>query len=169
MKNIYLTGFMGTGKTSVGKVLAELLGYRYLDLDEEIVSQNGQTVVELFANFGEARFRDLESAALARIADTGGLVVATGGGAVIASDNRRTMRESGLIVNLTAPREIIRARLADDDTRPLLKGDDPDGRIERLLAEREPFYADADLRIETAGRTVAEIAREIADRVTENV
>jgi len=166
MRNVYLTGFMGTGKTSVGRVLAELLGYRYVDLDDQVVAQTGQSVSELFARHGEQYFRELESAALSGIAGEEGLVVATGGGVVIANRNRQTMRESGLIVNLTAPREVIRERLGDDDTRPLLQGTDPDGKITRMLAERESFYADADMRVETAGRNVADIAREIADRVS---
>lgn len=163
MKNIFLTGFMGCGKTSVGRVLSERLGYRFVDLDQAIVSEAGASVKEIFASRGEPAFRRLESEALQRVAAGAGVVVSTGGGAVLAQPNRAIMRGAGSIVNLTASVEAIAARLSGDSERPLLEGDASLDRIRNMLATREQFYADADLRIDTSAKTVAAVAAEIID------
>ena len=159
--NIFLTGFMGTGKSSVGKVLAKRLGRKFSDLDAVIVATAGMSIPDIFAREGEPGFRRLEREALQKISLESGLVVATGGGAVIDPENRRVMRATGCIVNLTASADAIGARLVDDDTRPLLQEDNPHSKIVSMLAQREPFYADADVRIETGGRSVADIVDEI--------
>jgi shikimate kinase len=163
LKNIFLTGFMGCGKTSVGRVLSERLGYRFVDLDQAIVSEAGASVKEIFASRGEPAFRRLESEALQRVAAGAGVVVSTGGGAVLAQPNRAIMRGAGSIVNLTASVEAIAARLSGDSERPLLEGDASLDRIRNMLATREQFYADADLRIDTSAKTVAAVAAEIID------
>ena len=159
--HIFLTGFMGTGKSSVGKVLAARTGRRFVDLDEAVVAAAGMSITDIFASRGEPAFRALESEALQKVSLESGLVVATGGGAVIDPENRRVMRATGCIVNLTASADAIGARLGDDDTRPLLQEDNPHSKIVSMLAQRESFYADADVRIETGGRSVADIVDEI--------
>lgn len=159
--NIFLTGFMGTGKSSVGKVLAARTGRRLVDLDEVVVAGSGMSIPEIFAKNGEPAFRALEREALQQLGSDSCLVVATGGGAVIDPENRRAMRSSGVIVNLTASPDAIGARLTGDDSRPLLREDNSRIKILSMLAEREAYYADADVRIDTSGRTVDEIVQEI--------
>jgi shikimate kinase len=161
LKNIFLTGFMGCGKTSVGRLLANGLGYGFVDLDEAIVSQEGASIRDIFATRGEPAFRLMESRVLATIAASSGLVVSTGGGAVIATENRQAMRRSGIIVNLTAGIETIASRLTGDSERPLLQGDASAERIRAMLESREEFYADADLRIDTTEKPVDDVAAEI--------
>ena len=161
MGMVFLTGFMGTGKSSVGHELAEALGGTCVDLDGAIVSAAGMSVNEIFASYGEPHFRDLETETLRRVAATAPAVLATGGGVVLRPENRRLMREAGVIVNLTATVEEICRRLASENERPLLRDDKSPERLAALLAERESCYADADVRIATAGRTVPEIVREI--------
>jgi shikimate kinase len=163
LRNIFLTGFMGCGKTNVGRVLSSLLGCDFVDLDEAIESEADALVKDIFSSQGEPAFRRLESQALARIAARAGAVVSTGGGAVIAKQNRMVMRQSGSIVNLTASAEEIAARLCGDSERPLLAGDASVERIRTMLDGREEFYADADLRIDTTAKTVEAVAAEILD------
>ena len=166
MRNIFLTGFMGAGKTSVGRLLAVRLSYRFVDLDAKIVAEAKKSITEIFEKDGEAQFRKLESTVLARIAGETGAVVATGGGVVIAESNRRLMRESGVVVNLTATHESVLMRLSGDVTRPLLNGDNPAERVAALMAEREAFYADADLTIATDGKSLEDIVAELIARLT---
>lgn len=161
MKNVILTGFMGSGKSTVGRIVARRLGYEFRDLDAVIIEEAGLTINDIFARHGEPHFRAVESCAVAKVAGQGGLVIATGGGAVINPENRRMFRSSGIIINLTASVETIIERLRDDSSRPLLNGPDREGRISRLLMEREPFYADADIRIDTTGKKVEDVAAEI--------
>ena len=161
MKNIFLTGFMGCGKTSVGRVLSARLGCDFVDLDQAIVREAGVSIKEIFASQGEPAFRRLESQALARVAAGAGAVVSTGGGAVIAPENRELMRQTGSIVNLTASIGAIAARLSRDSERPLLEGDASAERIRSMLEAREQFYADADLRIDTTAKTIEAVAAEI--------
>ena len=154
---------MGCGKTSVGRLLSQRLGYQFVDLDQAIVGEAGASVKEIFASRGEPAFRRLESEALQRVAAGAGVVVSTGGGAVLAQPNRAVMRDAGCIVNLTASVEAIAARLCGDSERPLLEGDASLERIRNMLATREQFYADADLRIDTSAKTVAAVAAEIIE------
>jgi shikimate kinase len=166
-KIIFLTGFMGCGKTSVGRVLAERLHCPFVDLDEVIVQEAGASVKEIFAAQGEPAFRRLESLALQRIAAGAKAVVSTGGGAVIARENRAIMRVAGSIVNLTASIETIVTRLSGDSQRPLLEGDVSVERIRTMLELRQEFYADADLRIDTTAKTVLAVVEEILHRLKE--
>lgn len=163
MNSIYLTGFMGCGKTSVGLVLAQRLGRGFIDLDQEIVAEAGTSIKEIFATRGEPAFRSLESRVLARVAAGPAAVISTGGGAVIAFENREVMRASGRIVNLTATVETIASRLTGDSERPLLAADASQERIRTMLEARERFYADADLRIDTTSKSVEAVAAEIVD------
>ena len=160
---LILTGFMGTGKSSVGRLLAGRLRCRFIDLDAEIVASEGRSINEIFAKDGEAAFRSLESACLEHVLSLGVAVIATGGGAVNADTNRALMRASGMVVNLTASFERISERLLGATNRPLYAGDDPAKRAKALLAEREQFYNDADIRIDTDGKSVEDVAAEILE------
>jgi len=161
MRNIILTGYMGTGKTSAGKLLASKLGYRLLDLDSMIVEQERTSINDIFAARGEAYFRQVESELLSRALEGERIVVSTGGGAVISEHNRRLMRKAGVVVNLTATPAAVLKRLEGDDARPLLRDEKGMDKVRTMLAEREPFYADADIRIDTTGKNVEDVVREI--------
>ena len=161
MENIILTGFMGTGKSSVGKILAERLGYRFIDIDEMIEAGSGLTVIEIFASHGEQHFRALETEMLKRLESERELVVSTGGGAVIDPENRRRMRSAGKVVNLFASAETIKNRLTGDVARPLLQGDKSLEKIIALITEREQFYEDADIRIDTTAKKIEDIVSQI--------
>jgi shikimate kinase len=161
MKNVILTGFMGSGKSSVGKIIAQRLGYEFCDLDAVIMDEAGLSVNDIFSKHGEVYFRTMESRAAATVAGRTKLVVATGGGAVISEENRRTFRSSGVVINLTASVESIIDRLRHDSSRPLLKGSGREEKITRLINEREACYADADIRIDTTGKKVEDVAAEI--------
>lgn len=161
LRPIFLTGFMGTGKSSVGRLLAKRLGRRFIDLDETVVAAAGMPITEIFARDGEAAFRALEGQALQEVSRQQAIVVATGGGVVIDPNNRALMRGSGFIVNLTASVEAISDRLAEDDTRPLLRQDNSLTRIRSMLVQRESSYADANLRVDTSGRSMDDIVNEI--------
>lgn len=159
---LILTGFMGSGKSSVGKIVAERLGLRFVDLDAEIVSASGCSINDIFARDGELAFRQLESSCLEQTLSAGkGCVVATGGGAVITAANRAMMRSRGVIINLNVTLEQVMARLKGSCDRPLLAGEDAAERAKMLMNEREQFYADADIRIDTDGKSVEDVAAEI--------
>jgi shikimate kinase len=158
---LILTGFMGAGKSSVGRALAGKLKCPFIDLDAEIVARAGRSINEIFAKDGEAAFRVLESTCLEHVLRRGTAVIATGGGAVIADTNRALMRASGVVVNLTAPFDRIIERLSGATNRPLYAGGDPARRAKALMEQREHFYNDADIRIDTDGKSVEDVAAEI--------
>ncbi|MDD2898121.1 MAG: shikimate kinase [Desulfuromonadaceae bacterium] len=163
---IILTGFMGSGKSTVGRRVAELLNVRFIDLDAEIVSAAGCSINDVFARDGEQAFRTLESAQLKHVLSAGErCVIATGGGAVLSSQNRTMMRSRGVIVNLKVTLEQVMARLKGCKSRPLLAGEDAAKRADALIHEREQFYADADIRIDTDGKSVEDVAAEILCRL----
>ena len=162
-RNIFLTGFMGCGKTTVGQVLAQRLGWEFVDLDHAIVEEAGMSVKEIFAAHGEPYFRELESRVLVRIAAGSGQVISTGGGAVIDRGNRAVMRQYGRIVNLKADVPTIVARVSGNIERPLLADGASVEKIRTMLSAREEFYADADLRIDTTGKDVAGVVQELID------
>ncbi|NTW99678.1 MAG: shikimate kinase [Geobacteraceae bacterium] len=165
-KVLILTGFMGSGKSSVGKVVAERTGFRFIDLDAEIVAVAGCSINDIFARDGEEAFRLLESTRLEQILSEGeGQVVATGGGAVISGRNRSLMRSRGVVINLKVTLEQVLARLDGCCDRPLLAGEDAAKRAKALMDEREQFYADADIRIDTGGKSVEDVATEILCRL----
>ncbi len=154
---------MGCGKTTVGHVLAQRLGWEFVDLDHAIVEDAGMSVKEIFAAHGEPYFRELESRVLVRIAAGSGQVVSTGGGAVIDRGNRAVMRQYGRIVNLKADVQTIVARVSGNSERPLLADGVSVEKIRTMLKAREEFYADADLRIDTTGKDVAGVVDELID------
>jgi shikimate kinase len=164
-KNLVLIGFMGVGKSTIGRLCAQRLGYAFRDSDKVIEERTGSPVKEIFAAQGEAAFRALEKAVIAELAAMPGVVIATGGGAVLDPENADRLRASGLVVLLTAPPEAIRERVKDAKSRPMLAGaPDVTTRIAELLAERAPYYESAaHYRVETAGRSPWQAASEIAD------
>jgi len=163
---LILTGFMGAGKSSVGRALADKLRCPFIDLDAEITGRAGRSINEIFAKDGEAAFRVLESACLEQVLHLRVAVIATGGGAVIADANRALMRATGVVVNLTASFDRIMERLSGDTSRPLYAGNDPAKRAKALMEQREQFYNDADIRIDTDGKSVEDVAAEILEYLT---
>ncbi len=142
MDNIILTGYMGSGKTTVGKNVAKLKDYFFADTDEMIVEQQRRSINEIFAADGELAFRDMETALLRQLIDEKRehLVISTGGGMPIRAENRQLLSELGKVVYLKACPATIYNRIKGDTTRPLLKCENPMKRIEEMIAEREPLY-----------------------------
>jgi shikimate kinase len=162
--NIILVGFMGTGKTAVGRELAAQTGRRFVDTDTSIEEEAGTPISAIFAGRGEEAFRDLEAAAVARAAALRDGVIATGGGALGREENLRRLRESGVLVCLTARPEVILARTAPWADRPMLAGAaDPIARVAELLAARAQTYARADFTIDTSDLTIPEVAARICE------
>ncbi|HEX2173476.1 MAG TPA: 3-dehydroquinate synthase [Dehalococcoidia bacterium] len=163
-RNIFLTGFSYTGKTTVGRHLAAALGWRYVDSDEVIEERAGRAVPDIFAQEGEPAFREWESRVLADLAAGEKQVIATGGGTPLAERNRALMRERGFVICLEAAPATIHARLlaasADGVERPLLAGGDPLARITFLKEFRQPYYATADWVISTDRLSPEEVAEE---------
>ena len=157
-KNIALVGFMGTGKTSVGKILAKRLNRPVVDVDLVIEKSVEKKISEIFESEGEARFRALEKEAIRQICRDQGIVITTGGGAVLDPENIETLKASGCVIGLSAKAETIFKRIKHSRHRPLLNGHDKLKDIQRLLAERRPFYEKADLHFDTDGRSASQMA-----------
>lgn len=158
---LILTGFMGSGKSSVGRVLAARLVCRFVDLDAEIVVTAGRSINDIFAHDGEQTFRSMESACLKRMLGCGRSVIATGGGVVMTDDNRNCMRRQGVVVNLVVSLPQVLKRLHGAADRPLFAGGNAANSVKLLMDGREQFYADADIRIDTDGKSVEDVAAEI--------
>ena len=159
--NVIMVGFMGSGKTAVGRRLAQRLGYVFLDTDHFIETQLGKSINEVFAQEGEAYFRRLESALAGRLSALNNYVVSTGGGMVATPGNMELLRAAGTVVFLDADQEEIIRRLERDTKRPMLKGHELRERVERLLGERRHFYEMAHVQVETKGKTVNRVAGEV--------
>ena len=167
--NIILTGFMGTGKSSVGRLLAEHLGYEFVDTDEWITARCGKAIHDIFRDQGEAAFREME-AALAR--ELGGLkkkVIATGGRLMLDAANAAALSRRGRVFTLWATPEEIIARVANDTAavRPLLEGPSLEARIRALFEERRAGYARF-TPIETSGKTIAEVVQLVVNRLADD-
>ncbi len=162
-KNIVLTGFMGSGKTSVGEQLARQLGLVFYDSDELISREEGTTISRIFEEHGETYFRRREAEVIARLSrqPPGTCVIATGGGAIMREENRRALKRNGLFVFLDVSAEEAYRRLAEKDDRPLLQVEDPLEAIEGLLAKRRPYYLQADIHIEAGTKPPERLAEEI--------
>ncbi len=160
--NVFLVGPMGAGKTTIGKQLANALGLTFKDSDHEIVERTGASIPWIFDVEGEEGFRRREREMIDELSAREGLVLATGGGAVLAKENRRHLKERGTVVYLQASIEQLLKRTARDKNRPLLQTEDPRAKLEALMAEREPLYREtADIIINTEQRSLKGVIKEI--------
>lgn len=161
--NIYLAGFMGTGKSTIGRELARILGRKYIDVDSELEQQFGGTIASLFAHYGESWFREHERAYCLEVAKLNNRVVAAGGGALLNEEVFQAFQESGLLLCLYARRECLLERLSRSDRRPLLKGDNMEEKVDTLLAQRQQLYDRIRIHVDTSNLTPLETARKIAN------
>ena len=168
--SIALIGFMGTGKTAVGKALADKLGKEFIELDFLIEQKAGKTIPEIFQQDGEIAFRELEIEATKKISEKRNAVIACGGGIVLNKINIDRLGQECLIFNLSASPEVILKRTSDDeDERPLLKSADKVSHIRELLRFREPFYERAaDVKIDTSKLDINSVTEQIISKVKEH-
>ncbi|MBW2451831.1 MAG: shikimate kinase [Deltaproteobacteria bacterium] len=164
-KLIFLTGFMGAGKTSVGRILADLLSCRFIDLDQLIVETEQKTINEIFADKGETYFRECETTVLRHLSVEETAVCSTGGGIVLRTENREWMRQIGVIIYLRAEWSTLKKRLLLSRDRPLIKHESHESDwsdVKRLWEQRQTFYSAADLIIDTDNLAPKQVAKNIA-------
>lgn len=161
MKNIVLIGFMGTGKTAVGRRLAYRLRRAFIDTDAEIEAVTGKTVSQIFARDGAVRFRSEEALLVKKLAVREDLVISTGGGLALNPENVRLLKEKGILIALTASPEVVHSRLFRKKNRPLLLKGDLRQRIEQLLEERADAYGVADFFVDTGVGSIDEAVEQI--------
>jgi shikimate kinase len=167
--NVYLVGMMGAGKTTLGKALAQKTGLEFIDTDRVVVERTGVPVATIFEFEGEPGFRRREAAVLAELAGRSGCVVATGGGAILAEENRRAMRGSGTVIYLRARVESLWERTRHDSARPLLATADPKGTLATLLAERDALYREAaHIVVDTGSQSAASLAARVLSALGEH-
>ena len=163
-ENLILVGFMGTGKSSIGRQVARRLGFQFLDTDQLIVEREGAPISELFERLGEPAFRTLETRTLESIEHLTRCVIATGGGIVVRPENREILRRLGFVVGLTASPEVVFQRVSRNNKRPLLQTEDPQGTVQRLLSERAEAYRDAaQFTVDTSAISQPEAATRIVE------
>jgi shikimate kinase len=161
IRNIALIGFMGTGKSSVGRMVADQLHFTFVDTDELIESRAGKSISAIFSEDGETAFRKTEEAVVAELGSRKRTVISTGGGVAAAPANLNSLREHALVVCLWASPEKIWERVRGQSHRPLLREADPLAKIRQLLAVREPFYKQADVLLNTEVRPAREVAQQV--------
>lgn len=161
--NLILVGFMGTGKTTIGRKLGQTLGRRFVDTDAEIEAATGLSISEIFRRYGERYFRAIEKLAIKRIVGMSNLVIATGGGAVTDSEVRLLLSEAGMVFWLTARPEVILERTQTNQDRPLLRGKALPAIID-LMRDREVYYRFADYTIDTSDLSVNQVVEEVLKR-----
>ena len=159
--NIALIGFMGTGKTSVGRLVALQLHYEFADTDDLIEKRAGKSIAQIFAQDGEPAFRELERQLVAEMAGWRRQVISTGGGLAANEANLASLKQHALVVCLWATPEAIWKRVRSQTHRPLLQGPDPVGKIRALLEERTPFYRQADVMVNTGLRSMREVTQQV--------
>ncbi|WP_342439754.1 shikimate kinase [Paenibacillus sp. FSL L8-0436] len=159
-KNIILVGMMATGKSTVGAMLAEELGFELVDLDHVIIESEGRSIADIFADGGEAYFRKVETAVLQRMLEGEGRIISTGGGAALAPGNAEMMLEKGLVVALTATEEVILSRVSGDQNRPLLAGNAQE-RVRTIMEQRREAYRFAHCTVDTSELSAAEVSQHI--------
>lgn len=164
--NIILTGFMGCGKTSVGIRLSYALKRTIIDTDKWIEKRQGKTVSDIFASDGEEAFRQMETSCIRELIETENhRIISTGGGLPVREENHALLKELGRVYYLKVTPAVVCERLKGDTTRPLLQGDDPQGKVKNLMAIRQPFYEKcADYVIEVSGKNFEEIIEEIVKK-----
>jgi shikimate kinase len=164
--NIFLVGPMGAGKTSVGRQLAKAMNYEFLDSDREIEARTGVNIPTIFDIEGEAGFRKREQQMIDELTQREGVVLATGGGAILARENREWLRQRGTVVYLSASVDQLYKRTRRDRNRPLLQTDNPRQRIAELLDTRDPLYREtADITLDTDGHNVRWVVDQILARM----
>jgi shikimate kinase len=159
--NLALVGFMGSGKSSVGQMVAAQLRFRFLDTDAVIEDRAGKSISAIFAEDGEAAFRALEQGVVAELARGTKTVIATGGGLVVQPGNLDSLKRHALVICLWASADSLWQRVRHQAHRPLLQTPDPPGRIRQLLAEREPFYRQADVLVNTEMRSLKDVVHQV--------
>jgi shikimate kinase len=164
--NIVLTGFMGTGKTTVGRRVADKLKLKFIDVDTHIEELEKLPIAEVFKRYKEPAFRKMESAAIDELSDKDGLVISAGGGAIMNAANRENLKRKGILVCLTAKTGTILERLKDDLARPLLAGENREETIDKLMKERQAVYDSCPVQVETDGKTIEQVAEEIIQKVS---
>jgi shikimate kinase len=164
-KSIVMVGLMGCGKSAVGRRLAAKLGLPFIDADEEIERAAGKSIEDIFAEHGEAHFRDGERKVIARLLRSGPQVLATGGGAFMSDETRQAIAESGISVWLQADLPVLMRRVAKRDNRPLLKTDDPEAVMRELMDTGYPVYAKADITVESRDVPHDTIVADILERL----
>jgi len=160
-KNIVLTGFMGAGKSTVGKKLARTLNMSIVDTDDLIESRAEMSITDIFARHGEEHFRELEEKVVEEVSRLENHVIVTGGGVVLRESNMKNLKKNGVVIYLHATPEVIYERIKDQTHRPLLQVDDPMAKIKELLEYRAPFYANNDFTVDTSNLSVEEVVEEI--------
>ncbi len=163
--NILLTGFMGAGKTTVGKKLAKRLGYLFIDTDREIEKEQDFSITEIFKYGGEECFRDLETDILQKLQTKQNLVIATGGGMVLRNENRSLMQSLGTRVYLKVELQELMRRLKKDKKRPLLQKSKPEEHILEMLQQRKSIYEEADCIIDTTDLSPHQMVTEIIRKI----
>jgi len=166
-RNIVLCGFMATGKSSVGRRLAEMLDWAFLDMDSLIEADAGMSISQIFASRGEPAFRALEARMVERVARRKACVVAAGGGTIVDEKNFKRLKRNGIVITLTADAKTILGRVGANDDRPLLRAENKVERIRSLMEQREQAYARADIVIDTSSKSIDEVAQSIMDRLRE--
>ena len=167
MRNIILSGPMGAGKTTIGKQLAKQLNMEFIDSDREIEKHTGASINLIFEIEGEAGFRERETRMLKQLSERDNVVLATGGGAILAEENRKLLRRNGTVVYLHTSVDTQLQRTRNNRNRPLLNTDDRRGRLEELMKVREPIYRrEADLIINADRRSAVRVAKEIIERLS---
>lgn len=161
IRNLALVGFMGVGKSVIGRRVAQLLDFEYLDTDGWIESQEGRSISRIFAEEGEAHFRNLEHQATLTLEQRSNLVISTGGGLILNPDNLESLKKHAIVICLWASPERIWQRVRHQSHRPLLETENPRQRISEMLIAREPFYRKADVLVNTEFRTIKEVTRQV--------
>lgn len=169
VRGLVITGFMGTGKTSVGRSVSRKLKMEFVDLDAEIEKEAGMKTVHIFSKIGEPAFRDMESKMLGKVLKVPGRVVSTGGGTILDPQNLKLMKSYGMVICLWASPAKVQERLEACEDRPLVKGENKLAKISELLEKRKAHYLSADISVQTDGKSIEEISEEIASHWREAV
>ncbi|MGB2815977.1 MAG: shikimate kinase [Burkholderiaceae bacterium] len=163
-RSVFLIGMMGAGKTTVGRLLAQALGFDFVDADRELEARSGALIATIFSVEGEEGFRRREAALLDELTQRPGIVLATGGGAVLNEETRRRLHDRGLVLYLRANADEIHRRTRNDRSRPLLQTADPRARIDELLMQREPLYEQtAHITFQSASANPRRLVRRLLD------
>ncbi len=162
--NIVFTGFMGVGKTTVGKIVAKDLGLEFYDTDDEIESFHKMTIPEMFEKFGEQKFREFETDMIKKISEKNGCVISCGGGVVKSETNMNLLKKNGKIVNLYADVDRILKNIGNNTNRPLILGKSKD-EIKQMMIEREKFYQNCDIRIDVTALSKTEAAKAVIEAI----